>query len=477
MVETDEVPASSFALHSDLTHDRGRRVAYCYDPKVGNYHYGPGHPMKPHRLALTHELVLAYGLDRAMEMYGPRLASLQEMLMFHSEDYIDFLQRVTPAMAEEALVVGAGDSTRKSTTDLQKFNFAADCPVFDGLWEFCQRYTGGSLQAAQMLNNDQSDIVINWAGGLHHAKKTEASGFCYVNDIVLAILQLLTHHARVLYIDIDVHHGDGVQEAFYVTDRVLTLSFHKFGDGFFPGTGDLGEIGRRRGRYFSVNVPLRNGIDDAGYAHVFRPVVADTIEYFRPSVIVLQCGADSLGCDRLGSFNLTLKGHGACIAYVRSFGIPLMVLGGGGYTIRNVSRCWTYETSLLAAVPVENSLPPNPYWEYFGPDYKLHPPNHVARLDNQNTREYLDSVRAYVLDHLRRLQGAPSVQMQPVPYVSDFEEIDDDDYRASNTEEPPASPVIASPVPKTAGNNRPSLLRDIYETGSSASEASEDEET
>lgn len=113
-----------------------------------------------------------------------------------------------------------------------------DCPVFDGLFEFCQMYTGASLDGAVKLNHGLTDIAVNWAGGLHHAKKGEASGFCYINDIVLAILELLKYHPRVLYIDIDIHHGDGVEEAFYVTDRVMTVSFHKYGD-FFPGTGDV----------------------------------------------------------------------------------------------------------------------------------------------------------------------------------------------------------------------------------------------
>jgi histone deacetylase 1/2 len=117
-------------------------------------------------------------------------------------------------------------------------NVGEDCPVFDGLYEFCQLSAGGSVAGAVKLNKEATDIAINWAGGLHHAKKSEASGFCYVNDIVLAILELLKYHQRVLYIDIDIHHGDGVEEAFYTTDRVMTCSFHKYGE-YFPGTGDL----------------------------------------------------------------------------------------------------------------------------------------------------------------------------------------------------------------------------------------------
>ena len=247
-----------------------------------------------------------------------------------------------------------------------------------------------------------------------------------MNDIVLGIIELLKVHPRVMYIDIDVHHGDGVQEAFYATDRVLTLSFHKYGEGFFPGTGDLYEVGHGRGKYYSVNVPLHSGIDDAGYHYVFKPVVEAAVYYYRPSVIVLQCGADSLGGDRLGPFNLSVEGHGECVRFVKEFGIPLMVLGGGGYTIRNVSRCWAFETSVLTGIPVPNELPEDMrYREFFGPEFKLHLPCHKQTSSGTeglvNTREYLQRVKTTVLEHLRRLQGAPCVEGLYIPKESDFE--------------------------------------------------------
>ena len=152
-------------------------------------------------------------------------------------------------------------------------------------------------------------------------------------------MELLKYNERVLYIDIDVHHGDGVEEAFYCTNRVMTASFHKFGD-FFPGTGDIGSIGAKKGKHYAVNVPLRAGIDDTTYVDLFKVIMAEVISKFRPNKIVLQCGADSLAWDRLGPLNLTLHGHGECVKYIKSFGIPMLVLGGGGYTMRNVARCW-----------------------------------------------------------------------------------------------------------------------------------------
>jgi histone deacetylase 1/2 len=163
-----------------------------------------------------------------------------------------------------------------------------DNPVFEGLFEFCSISAGGSIcafyntlcnrpetdcciAAAKRLASGAADIAINWAGGLHHAKKREASGFCYINDIVLGILELLRTYPRVLYIDIDCHHGDGVEEAFYTSDRVMTCSFHKFGD-YFPGTGTQDDQGRAKGKGYAVNVPLKDGITDESFKSVFEPV-------------------------------------------------------------------------------------------------------------------------------------------------------------------------------------------------------------
>lgn len=251
--------------------------------------------MKPHRIKMAHNLIVNYGLDKHLDIIRPTRATPHKMTSFHTDEYIDFLSRVTPETVEEL----TGRETR--------YLIGTDCPAFEGLFEFCAISAGGSIAGAQRLNTGLSDIAVNWAGGLHHAKKREASGFCYVNDIVLAILEFLRVHARVLYIDIDVHHGDGVEEAFYTTDRVMTCSFHKFGD-FFPGTGDLHDRGIGKGKGYSVNVPLRDGIDDDSYRGVFRPVIQAIMDWYRPGAVILQCGADSLAEDKLGSFNLSMKG-------------------------------------------------------------------------------------------------------------------------------------------------------------------------
>ncbi|KAL6744804.1 histone deacetylase [Haematococcus lacustris] len=380
------------------------RVAYFYDTEFQTFYFGQNHPMKPHRLTMTHHLVLGYNLHRSMDVYRPRRAYPSELAQFHSADYVEFLSRVTPA------------NQAQGPADLQRFNINEDCPVFDGLFNFCQLYAGASIEGAQKLNHGLCDIAINWSGGLHHAKKNQASGFCYVNDLVLAILELLKHHARVLYVDIDVHHGDGVEEAFYLTDRVMTVSFHKYGDYFFPGTGALHDVGEMNGKYYSVNVPLRDGTSDDTFLGLFKPIMAKIMEVFRPGAIVLQCGADSLANDRLGCFNLSTRGHGEAVRFMKGFRVPMLVTGGGGYTKRNVARCWAYETSLLADTPVPDALPRTAYHDYYEPDFSINVEKH-KHMEDMNVKHghELELLKIRIMEHLRQLSHTPSVQMHYAP--------------------------------------------------------------
>ncbi|KAK7532162.1 uncharacterized protein J3D65DRAFT_635956 [Phyllosticta citribraziliensis] len=379
------------------------RIAYMYDPDIGCYDYEPGHCMKPFRIRMTHDLVMSYGLYRNMEVYRAKPATDLEMTQFHTDEYIEFLKRVTP------------DTIGNCQQEALKYDISGDCPVFDGLFEFCSISAGGSMEGAARLNRGRCDIAVNWAGGLHHAKKGQAGGFCYVNDIVLAILELLRVYQRVLYIDIDIHHGDGVEEAFYTTDRVMTCSFHKFGE-FYPGTGHLSDIGIGSGKKYAVNVPLRDGIDDAAYKKIFESVITEVMKCYRPEAVVLQCGADSLSGDRLGSFNLSMEGHANCVKFVKSFGLPLMLLGGGGYSIRNVARTWACETAYAVGDHVSKVLPFSDYYEYYCPEYLLDVPR--SNMSNDNTPDYLSKIQTAISERLRTLPFAPSVQMQDVPRES-----------------------------------------------------------
>lgn len=255
-------------------------VVYYFDESIGTYNYG-NHPMKPFRIAMTDNLLKAYGMDQYMDEYNrdyvnAYIDEVNEKMFnkFHSDEYVNLIKILTP-------------SSRCDYEDqLYRFNLDDETPVLDRLYDYCLTYTCGSVSGANILNSHPEKTVINWSGGLHHAKQSEASGFCYINDCVLAILELLKTYQRVLYIDIDIHHGDGVEEAFYLTDRVMTCSFHKFKD-FFPGTGHIDDKGEDKGKNHSVNFPFAEGMDDESYIRVFKPVIDKIVDKFRPEAIVL----------------------------------------------------------------------------------------------------------------------------------------------------------------------------------------------
>ncbi|CAI2324251.1 unnamed protein product [Caenorhabditis sp. 36 PRJEB53466] len=393
--------SSDEPIEPDGADVRKRNVAYYFHKDVGHFHYGQLHPMKPQRLAVCNDLVVSYEMPKYMTVVESPKLEADDISVFHTLDYVKFLKTVTPKQAmsypEEVL---------------KKFNIGEDCPIFPGIWDYCTLYAGGSVEGARRLNHKVNDIVINWPGGLHHAKKSEASGFCYVNDIVLGILELLKYHKRVLYIDIDIHHGDGVQEAFNNSDRVMTVSFHRFGN-FFPGTGSIMDKGSGPGRYFAINVPLLAAIRDEPYINLFESIIQSVNENFDPEAIVLQCGSDSLCEDRLGQFALSFNAHARAVKYVKALGKPLMVLGGGGYTLRNVARCWALETGVILGLRMGDEIPGTSlYSHYFTP--RLLRPNLVTKLTDMNSPSYLHSVEQETLQCLRMIRGAPSVQMQEI---------------------------------------------------------------
>jgi histone deacetylase HOS2 len=400
------------AQNNNIVRPKGYTVSWHSNPEIEKHHFGRAHPMKPWRLTLTKSLVMSYGMHTAMDSYVSRKATPEELADFHSEDYINYLTKVI------------GEPEPTSNPDHPHNLGGDDCPIFEGLFEYCSMYSGASLDAARKLISGQSDIAINWSGGLHHAKKNEASGFCYMNDIVVAILQLLRYHPRVLYIDIDVHHGDGVEEAFWSTNRVMTLSFHKYDPvTFFPGTGGPDSTGpkdeRNPGAHHALNVPLNDGITDDEYFRLFERVVGDCVKHFRPTAIVLQCGADSLAGDRLGRFNLQVQGHGACVAFVKSLNIPLLLFGGGGYTPRNVARAWAHETSIAIGAKLHEDLPLHtPYRSHFRHNVLYPSLQEVLGGEprrDMNTAKQVAKIIENITEQLRFVQHAPSVPMEGIP--------------------------------------------------------------
>jgi len=376
---------------------RKRKVAYYFDDGATKYNYGTGHPMKPQRVELTHDLLDSLGVLKHVTKYRPLGLSEENLQLFHTADYVKFLRQVNTENIRQELA-----------NNTHNLSDGGDCPVFNGIYQFNQRAAGASVGAAYRLNQGDMEICVNWGGGFHHAKRNEASGFCYVNDIVLSILELCRRHERVLYVDIDIHHGDGVEEAFYCTDRVCTVSFHKYGENFFPKSGAKDDIGVGAGKGYSLNVPLKDGMDDQTYVTLYDTIMTKVMEWYRPTAVVMCCGADSLAGDRLGTFNMSEKGHSHCIEFFKKYNIPILLTGGGGYTVKNVACCWSYETALCVEKhQTLKEIPMSHYWDYYAPDFDIRIPISNTR-ENQNDSEYLNDIVVSLMESMRNLPHAPS---------------------------------------------------------------------
>ena len=343
------------------------------------------HALDLQRLAMTFSLMLNLGLESHVSVQRSSPCTLHDLRAIMTPQYLAILQRISRgegwslSFDEQAeynfnvnVKVGQpsiGSSPASSPADQgngcssdsvesmerapAKCSFLGDCPAFERVLEYCEAVAGDSLLGADLLANKETDCVVALSGGWHHGKRTNAAGFCFLNDINLAIVRLLNTFERVLYIDIDFHHGDGVEEAFYFEDRVLTLSLHKAGA--FPGTGNVIDDGFGRGKGHSVNVPLWGGVSETDYLQIFEAALKHTVSRFKPDVVVLQAGVDSLGADPLTGghcegINLSSRGHMDAVKKVRNLGIPMLMLGGGGYSANAAARAWAAEVACLAGL-------------------------------------------------------------------------------------------------------------------------------
>ena len=320
-------------------------TALVFTEEYFKFDYGSSHPMKVSRLKLTYDLMDACKLTKLDNcLYEEtRPAKEEAIASFHHIGYVDALR-----LAGESSVLA----------DLGKYNLGpGDNPPFPGVYEWSRLTSGGTIQCAEIIRGKKANIAFNIAGGLHHAHNNRASGFCYINDPVLGILTLLKDYSRILYIDIDAHHGDGVQEAFYRDKRVMTLSFHQHGRTLFPGTGFSNEIGEEDARGYAVNIPLFPYTDDDIYVDVFSSVVPPLVEAFKPQALVTQLGVDSFHTDPLANLDLTTNGYTEIIQIMKSLKLPWLALGGGGYNMLNVSRAWTLAWAEMNGVILDDELP------------------------------------------------------------------------------------------------------------------------
>ncbi|MFJ6798996.1 acetoin utilization protein AcuC [Streptomyces sp. NPDC091268] len=327
------------------------RGLLMWDEAVTKYDFGPGHPMDPVRLALTMGLVRAFGLDRELEVRAGKPAGDSTLRLVHRPDYVAAVREVSgdPGAADGSYGLGTTDD-----------------PAFHGMHEASALIAGQSVAAAEAVWHGEAPHAVNFAGGLHHAMPGGAAGFCVYNDAALAIARLLELGAeRVAYVDVDVHHGDGVQTAFWDDPRVLTVSLHEHPRTLFPQTGWPEETGGPTAEGSAVNVALPAGTGDEGWLRAFRATVPELLADFRPQVLVTQHGADTHFEDPLAHLAVSLDAQRAVqeacheLAHAHADG-RWLALGGGGYAVVDVvPRSWTHLVAIAGHRPIapETAVP------------------------------------------------------------------------------------------------------------------------
>lgn len=322
-----------------------KKTALIYSSDFSRFSYGEEHPFKVQRFRLAYELMQAYGLTELArtKVHDCQAATEQDLLTFHSPNYLAKLREFSVSDEPRA-------DFRYGLGDLEN-------PVFHGLYDWACLGAGGTVKAARLVTEEGYSTAFNIAGGWHHAHRSRASGFSYLNDCVIAINGLLERGKRVVYLDIDAHHGDGVQEAFYDTDRVLTISIHESGYHFFPGTGFEKEIGTGKGKGYSVNVPLLEHTDDALFMKAFDEVAFPLIAAYDPDVMFTQLGADTFRTDPLTRLEITTHSYCYILKKLKALKIPWVAVGGGGYESLNVARAWTLAWAIMNEVELPPRLP------------------------------------------------------------------------------------------------------------------------
>ncbi|MCW5937537.1 MAG: hypothetical protein KIT11_09550 [Fimbriimonadaceae bacterium] len=323
-------------------------MKFYFHPRMTRYDFGPNHPLRPERLARAIALLEAVAPD--LDVLDPGPGSRDEPLLVHAPDYVAFLE------AHQAI---APDPPEAAAFGIRP----GDNPWFPAMYTASLAYLSGSVRAAEAVRDGES-LAFNLGGGLHHAQLRLASGFCVFNDCSAAVAILRERFARVAYIDIDLHHGDGVQWHYYEDPSVLTYSVHQTGRTLYPGTGFVHEVGAG---HTKINVPLEGGTSGDTWLWAVEETLPRAIERFQPEAVVLQMGTDAHYLDPLGNLRATAKDWLAAVSLVRGFGLPLVALGGGGYDITVVPRLWAAATLTLLRREVPEFVPAEipPEWGLF----------------------------------------------------------------------------------------------------------------
>ncbi|MBC8377920.1 MAG: acetoin utilization protein AcuC [Planctomycetes bacterium] len=305
-----------------------KQKAFIHSSELEQYPYPDSCPFKTSRAGKVRAMLDSMGLLSGKDKVEvePVPATFEMLAKFHTPEYLRSLQRAGEGEYEyEMLMMQLG---------------TGDCPVFEGMYDYATLAAGATITGARLIADGKATIAFNPSGGYHHAFDDHAGGFCYVNDVVLGCMTLVDAGKKVLFLDIDVHHCDGVQAAFYDSKDVMNISLHQDGRTLFPGTGFVDDIGEDDGYGYAVNLPLPMGTYDDIYMKAFREVVVPLIRAYNPDVIVLEAGADTLAGDPLAGFTLTNNVMVDVINNLLAFDKPILATGGGGYNVDNVVRAW-----------------------------------------------------------------------------------------------------------------------------------------
>ena len=334
-------------------------VGFIYTENFSQYNFGSGHPLTPKRIELTYDLMKAYNLFENpnipnLKLITPRNATEEEVLRIHKSSYLDKLKELNGM---------GGNSPYQS---FPKFGLGpGDNPIFAGMYDAAMAVCGASLTAADYILEKNNSRSFNITGGLHHAMPEMASGFCILNDVAVAIQHILDKSpkgTKIMYLDIDCHHGDGVQWIFYDRPDVLTLSFHQDGKTLFPGSGALEENGKGEGLGYALNVPLLPGTIDSVYLNIFEKIVPEVMDAYRPDYLVCQLGVDTHFSDPITEMGLSTTGHERIFKEILQ-NVPkycnnkFLGLGGGGYNIGVVARSWSLFLAELLGTKISDPLP------------------------------------------------------------------------------------------------------------------------
>ncbi|HEX9107537.1 MAG TPA: acetoin utilization protein AcuC, partial [Longimicrobiales bacterium] len=342
------------ALPPPLPERPPTRTALVWDDSLAGYGFSDSHPMNPRRLALAVGLIRALGLvgDEARPILAPRPASTDELLLAHERAFVEAVGALSQPGADPADGLPWGLGTE-------------DTPVVPGMDEKARYVVGGTIVAAEAVMEGRVRRAFNPSGGLHHARRAEAAGFCIYNDLAVATRWMQKRYgAKVMYIDYDAHHGDGTQQIFYSDPDVLTLSLHESGTYLFPGTGFPDELGEGDGYGYSANVPLDPHTEDESFLYAIRETVPRLADAFGPDVIVLQNGCDAHVLDPLTHLRATTRLYEETVRIVSDVadahcGGRIVATGGGGYSAFNVvPRAWTLVWAGLCGLQVPDELPP-----------------------------------------------------------------------------------------------------------------------